>query len=458
MHRSHVLRTLPAAFSVLFAGGAYASGFQLLEQNASGLGNAYAGSAAVAADASTIFFNPAGMALLGNGTQIAAGFDLIKPSAKFSNNGSTPALAVPPATPQPLGTGSGDAGDWAAVPHGYLATDLTPRLRVGIGVNAPFGLKTEYDPGWIGRFHAIVSDVKTININPSISFKASETVALGFGLNYQKLDAKFSSAVNYPLAVYSAVLGATGSQATAVAMASAQNAGRPEGVLHISGDDTAWGYNLGVIFSPDPTTRVGLSYRSEIKYHVTGTASTASGNAAVDAALNKAVYADIKLPDTFILSGYKRLDDKWEVMADLAWTGWSKIQYLNFVFADTNAILSSTHEAWRDTWRVAVGANYQLNGNLKLRAGLAYDQTMVEDAYRTPRLPDNDRTWLSVGAQYRLSANSAIDVGYAHLFVKNGTIADAGGTTAADVAKYGLLKGNYDNQVDILGIQYSATF
>ena len=159
-----------------------------------------------------------------------------------------------------------------------------------------------------------------------------------------------------------------------------------------------------MIINVDPTTRVGVAYRSPIKYHVTGTANTASGNPALDAALNKAVFADIKLPDTFTVSGYKRLDDKWEVMADLAWTGWAKIQDLNFRFADTGAMLSATHEGWRNTWRGAIGASYQFDTAWKLRAGLAYDQTMVPDQFRTPRLPDNDRTWVSVGAQYRINA------------------------------------------------------
>jgi long-chain fatty acid transport protein len=457
MHRTLARRVLPAALATLFGGSAFASGFQLLEQNASGLGNAYAGTAAVAADASTIFYNPAGMSLLGAGTQVSFGIDAIKPSAKFSNSGSQPALAVPPATPHALGTATGDAGGWSGLPAGYLATDLMPGLRAGLGINAPFGLKTDYDAGWIGRFQAITSEVKTINVNPSLSYQATSQIAVAIGLDYQKIDAKFSSAVNYPLALYSAMYAATGSAATAVGAAAAQNAANPEGPLHISGNDTAWGYNLGMIINVDPTTRVGVAYRSPIKYHVTGTANTASGNPALDAALNKAVFADIKLPDTFTVSGYKRLDDKWEVMADLAWTGWAKIQDLNFRFADTGAMLSATHEGWRNTWRGAIGASYQFDTAWKLRAGLAYDQTMVPDQFRTPRLPDNDRTWISVGAQYRINAKSALDVGYAHLFVKNGTISDNGGSPQQQ-AVVGLLQGNYKNQVDILGFQYSATF
>lgn len=454
---SFMQRCIPIAVASLAAGAAHASGFQLLEQNASGLGNAYAGTAAVAEDASTIFFNPAGMSFLAPGRQFAVGLDAIKPSAKFSNSGSTPALAVPPATPQPLGTGSGDAGDWAGVPHGYVALDVAPSWRVGLGVNAPFGLKTEYDAGWIGRFHAVTSDVKTININPSAAYKVSDSLAVGFGLDYQKLDAKFSSVANYSLAVYSAVLAATGSAATAVGAAAAQNAANPAGMVNISGDDSAWGYNLGAIFQPDPTTRIGVAYRSSIEYHVTGDSKTSSGNPAVDASLNRAVFADIEFPDTFTLSGYKKLGDKWEVLADVAWTGWSKIQELTFKFADTGAVLSSTPEKWRDTWRAAIGANYQFSPQWKLRFGLAYDQTPVSDQYRTPRLPDNDRTWLSVGAQYRLDNRSTLDVGYSHLFVKNGTINDNGGSPTQQ-ASVGLLRGNYDNQVDILGVQYSSSF
>jgi len=184
---------LSLAVAGAFAGGvsqAHASAFALIEQSASGLGSSYAGAAAAADDASIIFYNPAGMSLL-PGMQVSAGLALINLSAKFSDSGSTPG-----AGPRPLGNDGGNAGDLSAVPNVYFAMDLAPDWKVGVGVSVPFGLKTEYDPAWMGRFQAIKSDISTLNINPAVSYKLNQTVSLGFGLNYQSIDAEFTNAVN----------------------------------------------------------------------------------------------------------------------------------------------------------------------------------------------------------------------------------------------------------------------
>ena len=442
-----LIRIVPAISLALAAtGNAMASGFQLLEQSSSGLGTAYAGTAVLADDATTVFTNPAGMSLLPQGkTSIAVNLNAVQPSAKFSHSTSTAALF------QTLGSGNGgDAGNLAAVPSFYVALPVGNRVSFGFGVNAPFGLKTEYDSGWSGRFQGVKSDVKTLNLNPSLSYQASDALSLGFGLNYQKLEGEFTSAANYAAAVF----GATGSAALAAAAG--------EGSARIKGDDTGWGYNFGAIYQASTATRIGFSYRSAIKYHLTGTADfSRTGNAVVNAVLGNAassarggaIYADIKLPDTLTLGSMTRLNDKWDMVGDLAWTGWAKIPDLTFRYADTS-IVSSTPENWRNTWRVALGGIYRHGDDWKLRFGIAYDQSPVKDDFRTVRLPDNNRTWLAVGGQYRLSKNSALDFGYSHLFVKDGSIDGNGGNAAA----YGRLMGNYSNSVDILGIQYSVAF
>lgn len=413
------LRALPVMLAALFSGAAGASGFQLLEQNASGLGNAFAGSAAVAQDASTVFFNPAGMALLPQGKSFAIGVDAIQPSAKFHDAGSVLA------TGRPAGGEGGDAGDLAFVPHGYFSMSVNPKLSIGLGVSAPFGLKTEYAPDWQGRFLAIKSDVKTVNINPSVAYKVNDQIALGLGVNYQRLDAELTNRVNLGLL---------------------------ESFARIEGDDTAWGYNLGAMFQVSPSTRVGVSYRSEIKYHVTGDATF---QPSVGPLVNQPVSLDIKLPDTFILSAVQQLSDRWEMLGDLSWTGWAKIPELR-ILTSSGATLAVTDESWRNTLRVAFGGNYKWNDQTKVRFGLAFDQTPVDDAHRTPRLPDSNRVWLSLGVQYKPAKLSALDVGYTHIFIKDGSINDNGGTTAAPTK--GTLIGTYENHVDILGVQYSQTF
>jgi long-chain fatty acid transport protein len=431
--RNHgaAMQVLALAIGALGSTASHAAAFQLLEGNASGLGNAYAGSAAVAEDASTVFFNPAGMTLL-PGRNVAFSVDLVRPQAEFSNRGSTNAFG------QGAGGNGGDAGDWAAVPAGYMTWQLTDRVTAGLGIGAPFGLKTQYDSSWAGRFHAIKSEIKTVNINPSIAFKVNDVFSIGLGVNFQRIDADLTNAVN----------------ATAISGAGATALGR------IRGDDTAWGWNIGAMFQLSPDTRLGASYRSRIDYKLEGTARFRGMNAGGTAAaptLNVLrggdVTADVELPDTATFSVMQKISDRWTMLGDVSWTGWSTLQKLEVNRVD--GVNVTTEELkWRDTWRVAFGGTYAYTDALSLKFGLAWDQTPVRDTTRLPRVPDEDRVWLSLGLQWRPNATSAVDVGYAHLFVKDAKVNNNGGNALGK----GTLIGEYDNAVDILGVQYSARF
>ena len=428
--RSHgaTIKVLALAISAFGSTASHAAAFQLLEGNASGLGNAYAGSAAVAEDASTVFFNPAGMTLL-PGRNVAFSVDLVRPQAEFSNRGSTNAFGQGP------GGNGGDAGDWAAVPAGYMTWQLTDRLFAGLGVGAPFGLKTQYDSSWAGRFHAIKSEIKTVNINPSIAFKVNDVFSIGLGVNFQRIDADLTNAVN------------------AAALGGGQALGR------IKGDDTAWGWNVGAMLQLSPDTRLGVAYRSKLDYKLEGSARFSSITAAAGAVaflnqnLGGNVTADVELPDTATLSVMQRISDRWTMLGDISWTGWSTLQELAVNRVD--GVNVTTEELkWRDTWRVAFGGTYAYTDALNLKFGLAWDQTPVRDTTRLPRVPDEDRVWLSFGLQWRPDATSAVDVGYAHLFVKDAKINSNGGNALGK----GTLVGEYENSVDILGVQYSTRF
>jgi long-chain fatty acid transport protein len=413
---------LSLAVAVAFAGGvsqAHASAFALIEQSASGLGNSYAGAAATAEDASTIFYNPAGMSLLPSGMQVSAGLALINLSAKFSDSGSTPG-----AGPRPLGNNGGNAGDLSAVPNVYFAMDVAPDWKVGVGMSVPFGLKTEYDPAWMGRFQAIKSDISTLNINPSASYKLNQTVSLGFGLNYQSIDAEFTNAVN---------LGASEEMADIKAK-----------------DNSGWGFNLGAMFQLAPDTRLGVSYRSSIKYHLTGTATFSASNPFASANVN----TDIKMPDSASIAVQHRLNPGWTLLADVTRTGWSKIKDLT-INLDSGGQLSSTPENFKNTWRVGVGAVHRYNDAWSMKMGFAFDQTPVNDTDRTARLPDNNRLWLSFGGQYKLSKDGTLDFGYAHVFIKDASINQANPTPPPG---NGQLVGTYKGSVDILGVQFAYRF
>ena len=447
------------------AGLAYGSAFALQEQSGSGLGNAFAGGAAAAEDAATIFTNPAGMSRLTNLQAVAAG-SVICLQAKFSDNGSLPASL------QTLGGNGGDAGSCSVVPALYLASPINKQWSVGIGVNVPFGLKTEYDSDWIGRFQAVKSKIETINVNPAVSFKASDMVTIGGGANYQHLKAELTSRVNYAGAIgLAAQQAAAAGQIPAAAITPILTAySGAQSDAKITGNDGAWGWNIGVLVNIDPQTRFGASYRSTIKYDVSGSAefsnppvpalpaslapvAGALANAVNGVLANGDVKLSLKLPDTANVSIFRQIDSKWDVMADLQYTGWSTVQNLTIV-RSTGALLSTTPENFRDTWRASIGANYHYSDQWMFRGGLAFDQSPVRDAQRTPRLPDNDRTWISFGAQYKFSPQLLLDAGYTYIFVKDPSMNQNAGSTPT----YGLISGTYKNNVNIVAAQVTYTF
>jgi long-chain fatty acid transport protein len=449
----HKLRLLPAALLAAWAGSAGASGFQLLEQTASGIGNSFAGSAAVAENASTVYYNPAGMTQL-PGRNVSVGVTAIDTSYKFSNGSSSVgSLAT-------AGNG-GDGGGLGYVPNGYMSWEVNKNVYLGLGIGAPFGLKTEYNAPWMGAAQSVKFEVKTINLNPSVAYRVNDTVSLGFGLDWQKLNAKYRRVVGtyYNVTPPYPVASTTGIDA----------------LLDVS--DDAWGWNAGVLLNLSPDTKVGISYRSAVKYTATGNISLSSdGSALATGTMNtlNALYgassnvkADIKLPDTLILSAAQKLDDRWEMLGDLSWTGWSSIPKIDIV--RTSGVASGTvaqtlNTDFRDTWRVAVGANYKYTDTLKLKFGVAYDQTPVKGAdTRLVSLPDNNRAWLSVGVQWLPAKGSTVDVGLAHLFVSDAAIHNDQRTVSSDplvnlLASRGLVDGTYSDSAWLLGAQYSLSF
>lgn len=440
---------------------AFASGFALLEQSASRLGSAFAGTAAAADDASTVFFNPAGLAKLDE-TEFVVVASGISISSEFNNSGSQAAFA------QTLGNEGGDAGDWNAVPAVYVALPLNEKFALGFGVNAPFGLKTEYDNGWMGRFQALNSEVKTYNFNPSLSWRANDQLSFGIGANYQRIQAELTNSLNYTAVVAQALqarVAAGTLPASQVPVLLGQNQGL-EGTTAVRGDDASWGFNVGMLYEFSPDTRFGLSYRSSVDYTLEGNARFAPPTAlnpvgaAIIAGASAAggplasgpVRLDLELPDSATASIYHRIG-KVELLADVAWTGWSSIQDLRIV-RDNGTVLSVTPERWEDTWRYAVGATYQLGEAWKLRAGLAFDETNVPNSTRTARLPDADRAWIALGAQWNPGGSFVVDVGYAHLFVDDAPLNQNDGSTTAR----GLLLGEQQSSIDIVSAQLSYKF
>lgn len=444
MQRNTVALAVSSACLLMsLAHEANAAGFALHEQGISGLGNAYAGAAAVAEDATTVWWNPAGMSRLAPGKHFALAGAYIVPKTEFNNGASVPAALSNPAF-----TGSGgDAGEAKLVPSFFAAMDLAPRWNIGLGVSVPFGLATKYDASWIGRFQGVESEVKTVNINPAVSFKVSDAISVGGGISYQQGKIDLTTAVNYSAAAFAAggaaALGAVGGPGV-------------EGQNKTSVDGHAWGFNVGALFNVLPTTRVGVHYRSSLDYTLDGTTSFSNRPAALAASplvADSDVSLSLKTPDSLAISAVHDLGNTWQLLADLTWTQWSKIKQLPLVRGN-GSTLDTLVFNFRDTWRVSAGANYKMGNAWLLKAGVAYDQTPVPDAEtRSVRLPDNDRVWLSLGATYNISRASKLDAGYSFVKVKD---ADINNNQAA--AGRGIVNGTYKADIHVFGLQYQHTF
>ncbi|MGD8591519.1 MAG: outer membrane protein transport protein [Gammaproteobacteria bacterium] len=415
------------------------AGFALIEQSASGMGNAFAGGAASAEDASTVFFNPAGMMNLKRIEVVLVGH-AIMPTMKFTNQGSE--LAETYNGQLLTGDESQDGGNNAFVPNLYYVHGINQNLKFGLGINVPFGLSVTYDDNWVGRYHAVDSELETVNINPSLAFKATENLSLGFGFNVQTAEVILSNVIDFGALI--------------------REPQQHDGFAYIKGDNSdslSYGWNAGLLYQPSNSTRVGVAYRSEIEHKIKGDADfTVPGTVDItDSGLfiDSKVSADVTFPQTLSLSAYHRYDAL-AVMADITWTGWSAFQELRIKYDNPAQPDSVTTEDWNDTFRYALGVNYRTAPQWLLRGGMAYDETPVPNSQRrTPRIPDNDRLWLSLGFGYQASKALGVDFGYSHLFINNTDINNEFEASASDLRS--TLHGTYESSVDIFSLQLTWT-
>lgn len=424
---------IAAAIGAAF-GNASAAGLVFGTQSASNMGTANAGAAAVF-DATTIFTNPAGMARL-KGTHLSGALNLVFPDTEFTDTGSTTALGTP--TP---GRKKAEFGHTVVVPHLYATHELQSGLVAGLGVFVPYGSATDYDKDWTGRYHSTESELKSVNINPSIAWKPNEQWSLGAGLSAQFVKGKISKAIDF------------GSMTGLPAMSGNRAL---DGDVAVKGDDWGFGYNLGVMFEPTPATRFGLAYRSRIKHKVTGDAdftvpAALASNPRAAALRDTDASLDLTMPETFSIHGFHQIDSRWAVMGDITRTRHSRLQEIRIKLK--NLPDSVTPTKWRDATRFAVGATYKYSDALTLRGGVAYDKSPEDDGNRIANIPDAHRTWLAGGVSWALDDKRVLDVALAYVKLKDGSVAQR------DVAApRSVVRGEYDTKSFVLGVQYNQGF
>jgi long-chain fatty acid transport protein len=424
-----------------------AAGFALTEQSGGSIGNAFAGAGSAAEDASTILSNPAGLSRVKGSQLVVAGY-AIKSSINFNNNDSRTLIGAGVGDPLLTGGSGGEAGDWAFLPNLYFATDVNDHIKIGLGINSPFGLKTEYDSRWVGRYDAIKSDLSTININPAMAYQVNDKLSLGFGVNAQYISAELSNAVDF---------------GAICAMAGVETCAAPQahdGNLELKGNDWSWGYNLGLLLEPVQGTRLGLAYRSKVGHHLEGEAkfySVPLELSGLPDLANVSIKADITLPETALVSILHQLNDRWSIMGDVIWTRWSQFKALS-VERNSGALINVTQQHWHNTRRYALGATYQYTDDWKLRFGVAYDESPVSEAYLTPRIPDQSRWVLGLGANFKMSSADHLDIGYLHIFMKDVSLNLSSPLVSEQPAITRRLAGGYDSGVDVLSMQYTHAF
>lgn len=401
----------------------WAAGFQLFEQNVTNLGTAYAGSASSAEDASIGYYNSAGLTRICR-EQLVGSAVWIQGESKLTVDNATDSFGGR------LGNGFTKPRSQALVPAFHYANRLDDCWVFGFSVTTPFGLNTIYKRDSIARYIATRTDLRTVDLSPSLAYSFNNGLSLGVGVDFL-----------YAFARYNAAIG----NGTLLSDGFQQN----------TGEGWRTGYHVGAMYEFTDCTRLGLQYRSNFRVNLVGESVARTPISLVDS--RQGVKGTLRLPETAVVSLYHAFDDCWAVMADATWTRWS--YYDKLVLRLDSGVTSTTQNKWRDTWRGAVGVTYQSSDCWKWRLGYAYDQGAAHDQYRTIRVPDSTRQWAAIGAQYRIDKCLALELGYSHIFFKNANITEVAPTAGGNGTQTSQrLNGSVKQHADLFGLQLTWDF
>jgi long-chain fatty acid transport protein len=406
------------ALACPLASSAWAGGLYLYEVGSADTGLASAGYASRAQDASTLFTNPAGMTRLET-SEMDIGAQVMYLRTKFSPNENTNSVA------RNVPNGSTLPGDTAAngnpsgfIPAGglFYVNKISDKFAAGFGVFGFFGLAAEYEDNWVGRYYATKVQLQGLTLMPSVAYKANDKISFGAGLNamYGTLDTK--------MAVNNRAVG---------------NLTATDGSMEIKDNEWGYGGKFGVLYEISKGTRVGLTYLTKTKLDFSATPSlnnVRTGLATILSSLT--INLTVRSPQQFILSGYHELSDKLAIMGDWGWENWQDFGNIDTgVYDQSGGGVSTTINAhYKNTWHVALGAQYKLSDPWKISFGGAYDSTMVDGANRTPTLPVGAMWRFAGGAQYALSQTMTLNGGYEYIWTGNLPMDVNRGLLAGEVA------------------------
>lgn len=431
------LAVLPLALAAaLAAPDAQASGFQLKENSVEGLGRAFAGEGAAPGDCAVVVNNPAAMGDLGAANCFQADLNVINFSTKFKGGGTD--FLGDPLT----GGDGGDGGLTKPVPAIYYMHAVNDQWALGASLNAPFGFQTEYNDTWVGRYEALLSKLESLDLTFSASYKINDAFSIGASLIAQRTSAELTQAIDFGTILASATNGQLLPQ-------------QADGFGGLKGDDWGYGFDVGVLWKPTAADRIGFNYHSQIDHTISGDGTFLVPSNVLPllggAFVNTNGSADFDSPWFISGSWWHAFDDRFSLGLDAAYTHWSSFKQLVVNYANPLQPSSTSTFNWDDTWFFSFGGDYRLDDHWTLRAGVAYDQTPTTDATRTPRVPDGDRTWISIGVGYKVSDQLKFDAGYVHLFVNDANINHTSAT-------FSQLVGHSESSGNVFGISGQYLF
>jgi long-chain fatty acid transport protein len=417
----NALAASSAAIALIAAGSASAAGFYIQEQSVTGLGRAFAGSAAMSDDVAGMYFNPANMTGLTGKFQAETGVNLLIPSADLKNQGTTFGGVA--------NAGSGNPSnpyDPTLVPYGAAAMSLMDGdLWLGVHAGAPFGLASDYGKTWFGRYDSTKTDLKVYQVSPSIAYAINDQFSIGAGVDIQRAEATLEAAV--PV---------TGSTTT-------------DRLYRVKGDDWDYGFNVGMTYKPVQPLTLGASYRSAVSHKLDGTATLFSN--AGSTLITSDGSAGLDLPDMAIVSAVYDITPDWRVMGSVNWFGWSNFQEIA-VDADNAALDTTVEQNYKNTFAFSIGGEHDLTDSLTIRAGIQYDETPTQDNFRTSRTPDGNRLWLSTGVGYKFNDVFSMDAAYTFINISDEDI------SLSRASGFSQVEASSSGKVHIIGLQGRLKF
>lgn len=401
--------------------GVNAAGYQLNEYSVTGLGRSFAGMGVMGDDYSAIAYNPAGMTLVKkSGVQTGLTLTEVASKVKGENRKTDMDFVIP-------------------LPSFFGQYNVNNKFFIGGGIYVPFGLETRYKhdsfvaeaPSGVRR-----SQLEVVDFNLSGAYKFDNGLSLGASAILRRIEGRLTSNIYYP----------PGQSMTKL------------GFNDFKVDGWSTTYTLGAMYEFSKDSRIGLSYKFKSTQRTRGNHDITIDDAYVAMAQTMGLggfnrfdsVSEPELPASWILSAYHKFAPKWGTSFSAKYTQWHRF----YVFPARssaplkNGVFDSQYR-WKDAWSFSLGQEYYMNDNWTLRAGIAWDESPVPNStYRTNRIPDSDRLWVSLGFSY-MTGNHQFDVGYAHLFMMNGKVKDSAN---------GDVDAKYESYSNMLGVQYQYKF